>query len=547
NSCAGIKCGSSASCTFYRDGSPYCLCDDGTSNFNETDKTCYNACAKKDCGPNADCVHMAPVPNSPAECMCHDGTTYNETDKTCYDPCALSGKDCGSDATCFPSGSDAVCECNMGGFLFNEPDKTCFDPLVQTAVQLSGHNFKERLTFSTSVPAKQASGTTVCSDLSSRIGNAKITVTWDAPKARVGNGMCKSLTFYAGRGCTGQQGLTIARPAKKGRAYPATKRPIKAAYSLPSHSHPSRACKPRGSAVVTSTSDVARYSATRELGRERRRKLSAVSAFSRLPFSPAAVSSPFVMERLTGLGLAALVAGLVAISFLATHASAADSCDKDCGPDAGCVLRAPNSPAECMCYGGTTFNETDKTCYDPCVLLGKECGPDAICYPRGPDAVCSCYMNGFTFNETDKTCFPPLVRTVVELSGRNTKKLEFTFSTSVPAEQASGTTVCSNFSSSSGDSKITVVWDAPLAFDPLSLNACVDYFFLLPTTATCHKDCGTAECVVKEGKQQCQCPEGLVFNAAKKLCRAAPPPKCNPACTGSAQCTWVGGKSVCRA
>ncbi|CAI7907950.1 unnamed protein product [Closterium sp. NIES-53] len=118
-----------------------------------------------------------------------------------------------------------------------------------------------------------------------------------------------------------------------------------------------------------------------------------------------------------------------------------------------------------MCYGGTTFNETDKTCYDPCVLLGKECGPDAICYPRGPDAVCSCYMNGFTFNEADKTCFPPLVRTVVELSGRNTKKLVFTFSTSVPAEQASGTTVCSNFSSSSGDSKITAVWDAPYLFE----------------------------------------------------------------------------------
>ncbi|CAI5526300.1 unnamed protein product, partial [Closterium sp. Naga37s-1] len=36
---------------------------------------------------------------------------------------------------------------------------------------------------------------------------------------------------------------------------------------------------------------------------------------------------------------------------------------------------------------------------------------------------------------------------------------------------------------------------------------------------TCHKDCGAAECVVKDGQQQCQCPEGLVFNAAKKLCR----------------------------
>ncbi|CAI5993375.1 unnamed protein product [Closterium sp. NIES-64] len=94
--------------------------------------------------------------------------------------------------------------------------------MVQTAMQLSGRNIKERLTFSTSVPAEQASATTVCSDLSSRIGNAKITVTWDAPKARAGKGnaMCKSVTFYTGKGCTGQQGLTIARLAKKGPFLP---------------------------------------------------------------------------------------------------------------------------------------------------------------------------------------------------------------------------------------------------------------------------------------------------------------------------------------
>ncbi|CAI5482307.1 unnamed protein product [Closterium sp. Yama58-4] len=43
--CAGYECGPSASCLLYRDGSPFCLCDDGTSNFNETDKTCYMTCA----------------------------------------------------------------------------------------------------------------------------------------------------------------------------------------------------------------------------------------------------------------------------------------------------------------------------------------------------------------------------------------------------------------------------------------------------------------------------------------------------------------------
>ncbi|CAI5482319.1 unnamed protein product [Closterium sp. Yama58-4] len=115
-------------------------------------------------------------------------------------------------------------------------------PLVRTAVQLSGRGIRDQLTFATSVPAEQASGTTVCasSDLSYSIGGAQITVVWDAPKLRssdslrheaVGNGMCKSVTFYSGRGCTGQPGLTIARPAKKGRSYPATKRPVNPTYS----------------------------------------------------------------------------------------------------------------------------------------------------------------------------------------------------------------------------------------------------------------------------------------------------------------------------
>ncbi|CAI5458375.1 unnamed protein product, partial [Closterium sp. Yama58-4] len=34
----------------------------------------------------------------------------------------------------------------------------------------------------------------------------------------------------------------------------------------------------------------------------------------------------------------------------------------------------------------------------------------------------------------------------------------------------------------------------------------------------CENDCGTAGCGQKEGQWQCQCPEGLVFNAAKKRC-----------------------------
>ncbi|CAI5526299.1 unnamed protein product, partial [Closterium sp. Naga37s-1] len=38
--CAGIDCGSSASCMLRADGTADCLCEDGSA-FNKTDKTCY--------------------------------------------------------------------------------------------------------------------------------------------------------------------------------------------------------------------------------------------------------------------------------------------------------------------------------------------------------------------------------------------------------------------------------------------------------------------------------------------------------------------------
>ncbi|CAI7844907.1 unnamed protein product, partial [Closterium sp. NIES-53] len=232
--CAGIDCGSSASCMLQADGTADCLCEDGSA-FNKTDKTCYDACSKVDCGPSASCLQGNSGPNSPPECVCNDNKAFNETDKTCYDACVVSGKECGSDATCVAYRNyDPECRCNKADMIFNEPGKTCFGPLVRTAVQLSGRNIKKQLTFSTSVPAEQASGTTVCAsrDISYSIGGAQITVVWDAPNLRssdplspeaLGNGMCKSLTFYSGRRCTGQLGLTIARPARKGRSYPATK------------------------------------------------------------------------------------------------------------------------------------------------------------------------------------------------------------------------------------------------------------------------------------------------------------------------------------
>ncbi|CAI5526291.1 unnamed protein product, partial [Closterium sp. Naga37s-1] len=70
--------------------------------------------------------------------------------------------------------------------------------------------------------------------------------------------------------------------------------------------------------------------------------------------------------RLSGLcGLAALVAGLVAINFLATHASAfvGNPCAGiECGPSASCMVQ-DDGTADCWCEDGSAFNKTDKTCY----------------------------------------------------------------------------------------------------------------------------------------------------------------------------------------
>ncbi|CAI5996857.1 unnamed protein product [Closterium sp. NIES-64] len=176
----------------------------------------------------------------------------------------------------------------------------------------------------------------------------------------------------------------------------------------------------------------------------------------------------------------------------------------------------------------------------------------------------------------------PLVRTTVQIKGLLSPLMNITFSTDGPAEQqASGTTACSNVGQKIySETDITVVWNATnpaanptsnpnspslqdaaagaamckslLFYSGLWCEEDVELTLARPrpvkrgrTTAypvtkkyikdiylvqsvgceitTCHKDCGAAECVVKDGQQQCQCPEGFVFNATKKTCRAPPP------------------------
>ncbi|CAI5526281.1 unnamed protein product [Closterium sp. Naga37s-1] len=273
--------------------------------------------------------------------------------------------------------------------------------------------------------------------------------------------------------------------------------------------------------------------------------------------------------RLSGLcGLAALVAGVVAISFLATHASASavdggevDLCaTKDCG-EATCTVDV-DFGADCVCKDGFVFDEGHKTCVDPCA--GGVCGVEASCTALAPtEFFCYC-KGGNSFNEADKTCFPPLARTTVALKARGFGLTDASFLSPLPAEQASAarTTVCGNLDIMlEGSTKISVVWNAskPASHgdDSPSSAMCKSLSFYAESFCTkklgftiarpakkgssypvtiknvkgirsllsvgceitmCENDCGSAQCVVKEGQPQCQCPEGLVFNAAKKRC-----------------------------
>ncbi|CAI5969948.1 unnamed protein product [Closterium sp. NIES-65] len=259
-----------------------------------------------------------------------------------------------------------------------------------------------------------------------------------------------------------------------------------------------------------------------------------------------------------------------------------------CGKDATC--NDDDNVVGCICNDKTlTYNYDTMTCDDACV--GWDCGLEASCIGTGaPIPPCVCNSKGFTFVQSDKTCFAPLVRTTVQIKGLLSPLMNITFSTDGPAEQqASGTTACSNVGQKIySETDITVVWNATnpaanptsnpnspslqdaaagaamckslLFYSGLWCEEDVELTLARPrpvkrgrTTAypvtkkyikdiylvqsvgceitTCHKDCGAAECVVKDGQQQCQCPEGFVFNATKKTCRAPPPPKCRPACT----------------
>ncbi|CAI7891188.1 unnamed protein product, partial [Closterium sp. NIES-54] len=589
-SCAdacGNKCGTDAKCDVAADGTGgKCKCLDG-STFNDVDNTCAGgvvvatgfmpaaaaaagsrggACTDKECGMDAECF----VNHSGAgECQCLDGSTFNNLDNTCdgvvVDPCASS--DCGGNGGVCEVNDNGVPECVCtNGLVFNVFDMSCYAPYVQTTVHLQlqalvngrQRSYADDVNFTTNGPAEQLSGTIVCTDLTSSFslrGDTKISIGWSSfQSSGKGNGMCKSVSFHSNPGCTDKPGLTIERPAKDGRSYRTTERTVEAT-DLP-----------------------------RSVGCE------------------------------------------------------ITTCHKDCGT-AECVVK--DGKPQCQCPWGFVFNEAEKICdktnpnSDRCASL--DCGSNGgFCEvtDRGPECRC---LYGLEFDEFDQTCYAPYIQTTVQLqlqaqvNGRQRSYADnVNFTTNGPAEQLSGTIVCTNLTSSfslRGDTKISIGWSSfqssgkgngmckSVSFH--SNPGCTDKPGLtiarpakdggsyrksertvkatdLPRSVgceitTCHKDCGAAECAVKDGKPRCECPWSLVFNEAEKSCRnetrpaASDPCKtgtlrcdknstcvlkngqgmcqckagytktsgvctaiCTPACPVNAQCTVVGGMAQCQ-
>ncbi|CAI5995188.1 unnamed protein product, partial [Closterium sp. NIES-64] len=195
-------------------------------------------------------------------------------------------------------------------------------------------------------------------------------------------------------------------------------------------------------------------------------------------------------QRLSGLcGLAALVAGVVAISFLATHASADDVhlCENvDCGKIARCSANPDGKTTQCMCDDGYFFQDSDKTCViDGCAF--KDCGVRAKCtLLKNGSAECQCGPGGY-FRESDQECIADVCNN--SPCGASAKCVR------------------------TGDFKHQCQCNDGLVFQEAD-KTCIP--------AECaNKECGeSAKCVVTApGSAQCKClEEGLSFQEADKTC-----------------------------
>ncbi|CAI5992745.1 unnamed protein product [Closterium sp. NIES-64] len=111
------------------------------------------------------------------------------------------------------------------------------------------------------------------------------------------------------------------------------------------------------------------------------------------------------------------------------------------------------------------------------------------------------------------------------------------------------------FSASSLPPYCSLMVPSPLSFFCLGSPSVVPTAapFVEPRTSPCARDCGTAKCVVEEGKAQCKCPLGLVFNEAEKTYSdvsytvAADPCKTGTLkCARNSKCVVKNGQGSCK-
>ncbi|CAI5533482.1 unnamed protein product, partial [Closterium sp. Naga37s-1] len=296
------------------------------------------------------------------------------------------------------------------------------------------------------------------------------------------------------------------------------------------------------------------------------------------------------MARCGRPSVVGVVALIAAISLLATHASAEMCGSKDCGPSAHCHVGEDGS-RECRChFDGYAFNETDKSCTDPCEAV--QCAAGTQCVSRSGTGECECEQGYIMQNGT---CTDGLLQTRVVLEGRDDLAL-LTFESPVPMAQATGAIACTNVSDLGGKStRISVEWVSievytagdgmcksisfhsdPLCADKPGLTMArpavtkIGGFFPITDRTvkaappqsisceitTCHKECGSAQCVVRDGVSQCKCPWSQVFDEAQKRCSSkSPGTDPNPSggadpceavkCARNSQCVGGNGQPTC--
>ncbi|CAI5482293.1 unnamed protein product [Closterium sp. Yama58-4] len=254
-----------------------------------------------------------------------------------------------------------------------------------------------------------------------------------------------------------------------------------------------------------------------------------------------------------------------------TNPTPTPSCNKVCPSDAKCIVLAEDT-FSCQCNtDGFTFSEADQQCHalsagpaTPTAPSAEPATPTETATPTAPSA------EPATPTETATPAAPsaePATPTApsAEPATPTAPSAEPATPTAPSAEPATPTAPSAEPATPTAPSAEpatpteTATPAAPSA-EPATPTA-PSAEPATPTapsaepatpTAPCSKDCGSAKCVVEEGKAQCKCPLGLVFNEAEKTCSnayytpAADPCKAGTVkCGKNSKCVVRDGKACC--